>query len=52
MADNKPAAAKQKKKVEPYKPGIMCPKCGSRMAQHADRNSCGKCGYTEFKAKK
>lgn len=28
-----------------------CPKCGpgTFMAQHADRVSCGKCGYTEFK---
>lgn len=29
-----------------------CPKCGggSFMAQHNDRESCGKCGYTEFKS--
>ena len=28
-----------------------CPKCGpgTFMAQHKDRVSCGKCGYTEFK---
>jgi small subunit ribosomal protein S27Ae len=28
-----------------------CPKCGPGvyMAVHADRISCGKCGYTEFK---
>ena len=28
-----------------------CPKCGAGvfMAQHPDRVSCGKCGYTEFK---
>jgi small subunit ribosomal protein S27Ae len=28
-----------------------CPKCGAGvfMAQHKDRVSCGKCGYTEFK---
>jgi len=28
-----------------------CPKCGDGvfMAEHADRLSCGKCGYTEFK---
>lgn len=27
-----------------------CPKCGSGvfLAQHADRVSCGRCGYTEF----
>jgi small subunit ribosomal protein S27Ae len=29
----------------------VCPKCGPGvfMAAHADRTSCGKCGYTEFK---
>jgi len=28
-----------------------CPKCGPGvfMAEHADRTSCGKCGYAEFK---
>ena len=28
-----------------------CPKCGPGvfMAEHANRGSCGKCGYTEFK---
>lgn len=28
-----------------------CPKCGPGvfMAEHANRASCGKCGYTEFK---
>ena len=28
-----------------------CPKCGAGvfMAEHADRRSCGRCGYTEFK---
>ena len=31
--------------------GPFCPKCGPGvfMAQHKDRASCGKCGYTEFK---
>ena len=30
-----------------------CPKCGESvfMAEHNDRRSCGKCGYTEFKKK-
>lgn len=29
-----------------------CPKCGAGvfMAEHADRRSCGKCGYSETKA--
>ncbi len=31
-----------------------CPKCGPGvfLAQHNNRFSCGKCGYTEFKGKK
>ncbi len=31
-----------------------CPKCGSGvfLAEHANRLSCGKCGYTVFKSKK
>ena len=49
MSDKK---EKAKKSPEPYKPGRQCPKCYSRMADHADRFSCGKCGYTEFKQKK
>jgi len=30
-----------------------CPKCGEgvHLAKHADRSSCGKCGYTEFTKK-
>jgi small subunit ribosomal protein S27Ae len=30
-----------------------CPKCGDGvfMAEHSNRTSCGKCGYTEFKKK-
>ena len=48
MAEQK----KEKKKPKPFKPGRQCQKCGSRMAEHADRFACGKCGYTEFKARK
>lgn len=31
--------------------GKFCPKCGPGifMAEHKDRYSCGKCGYTEKK---
>ncbi|MBD3202699.1 30S ribosomal protein S27ae [Candidatus Woesearchaeota archaeon] len=31
-----------------------CPKCGDGvfLAEHKDRVTCGKCGYTEFKTKK
>jgi small subunit ribosomal protein S27Ae len=30
-----------------------CPKCGpgTFMGEHADRSTCGRCGYTEFKKK-
>lgn len=30
-----------------------CPKCGPGvfLAEHQDRASCGRCGYTEFKKK-
>jgi small subunit ribosomal protein S27Ae len=30
-----------------------CPRCGAGvfLAEHKDRYSCGKCGYTEFKKK-
>jgi len=29
----------------------VCPRCGNGvfLAEHSDRQSCGKCGYTEFK---
>jgi ubiquitin-small subunit ribosomal protein S27Ae len=29
----------------------VCPKCGNGvfLAEHSNRMSCGKCGYTEFK---
>lgn len=43
------AEKKEGKGIKPYKPGKMCPKCNSRMAEHVDRYSCGKCGYTEFR---
>ncbi|MBI5159086.1 30S ribosomal protein S27ae [Candidatus Micrarchaeota archaeon] len=47
MAEEK----KAKKKFKPYKKTKPCPKCGSgvRLAEHANRRSCGKCGYFEKK---
>ncbi len=51
MADKAAAKEKPKKNFEPYKPGRSCPKCGSRLADHSDRVTCGKCGYTEIKKK-
>jgi small subunit ribosomal protein S27Ae len=34
------------KKIKP-----SCPRCGPGvfLGEHKNRNSCGKCGYTEFK---
>jgi len=33
--------------------GNVCPRCGPGifLAEHDNRFSCGKCGYTEFKGK-
>ena len=42
------AEGKKEKKIKPFKHGRQCPKCGSRLGEHADRYSCGKCGYSEF----
>ena len=64
-ATKKPAAAPKKGKSYSVK-GLYevagdkltkkkqtCPKCGPSfyMAEHANRRTCGKCGYTEFKSK-
>jgi ribosomal protein S27AE len=50
--ENKPAA-KEKKTFRPYKEAAKrCPKCSSRLGEHKDRFSCGKCGYCEFKGGK
>lgn len=52
MAEEK-APKKEKKNIKQYKPTAkFCPKCGSRMADHADRYACGKCGFTEWKEKR
>ncbi|MFH0817974.1 MAG: 30S ribosomal protein S27ae [Candidatus Micrarchaeota archaeon] len=51
MADEKKAPEKKKKKIKPYQKKRACPKCGSgvSLADHKDRRSCGKCGYSEKK---
>lgn len=51
MADEKKPPAKAKKTFKAYQPGRPCPKCGSgiRLAEHANRRACGKCGYFEKK---
>ncbi|MEM3212194.1 MAG: 30S ribosomal protein S27ae [Candidatus Micrarchaeaceae archaeon] len=53
MVESKKAEKAEKAKaIKAYKPALkFCPKCGSRMAEHADRFACGKCGYTEWKEK-
>lgn len=48
--ETKAAPKKAKSAPKAYKPGKACPKCGSRMGEHANRNACGKCGYTELKS--
>ena len=43
------------KKWDLYKKGnSFCPRCGPGvfLAEHENRSSCGKCGYTVFKEKK
>lgn len=49
--EKKEKKEKSKKPIQ-FKPRKMCPKCNSRMAEHADRFTCGKCAYTEFKQNK
>ncbi len=58
--EKKPAEKRKSQKWKAYKVGDTlertrksCPKCGDGvfMAQHIGRESCGKCGYTEFKKK-
>ena len=55
MSDGPQAAAKWSKySVEDGKlvrKSEFCPKCGTGvfLAIHANRKSCGKCGYTEMK---
>lgn len=56
-ATNGATSKKDKYSVEGGKlerKGRNCPKCGPGvfLAEHKDRNACGKCGYTEFKNKK
>lgn len=58
MADKKPGKRRTALKHTLYKVDgarlerlrTHCPKCGAGtfLARHADRVSCGRCGYTEF----
>ncbi len=41
---------KKPKKVDKFREAEkFCPKCGVRMGVHADRYTCGRCRYTEWK---
>ncbi len=52
MTDEKPKAPAKKKVIKPYKPAAkFCPRCGCRLADHADRLTCGRCSYMELKSK-
>jgi len=60
MAKKKTKNKQPSKKYSKYKvegdkltKGKSCPKCGEGvfLAQHKDRSTCGKCGYTEFQKK-
>ncbi len=42
-------ADKKKSKPKAYKPVKGCPKCGKRLAEHANRLACGFCGYMEVR---
>ncbi|MEI7826746.1 MAG: 30S ribosomal protein S27ae [Euryarchaeota archaeon] len=56
---NQPRGAKRVKTSELYdvnedkvvRKRQNCPRCGEGvfLAEHKDRSSCGKCGYTQFK---
>ena len=52
VKNKKPSEKWKKYKLEGGKamPSKVCPKCGPGifLAQHKDRYTCGKCGYTEF----
>ena len=47
----KPSSAKYKLYDGGKSKNPACPKCGAGtfLAVHKDRNTCGKCSYTEFK---
>jgi len=51
MADKKEKPKREGVATKPYKKGKQCPKCGPgvKLADHKNRNSCGKCGYYEKK---
>jgi small subunit ribosomal protein S27Ae len=52
MAEKAEAEGKKEKEKEfkKYAPKKFCPKCGSgtHLAEHKNRRTCGRCGYTEM----
>ncbi len=44
-------AEKKERQTKAYVPHRNCPKCGvqSKLAEHTDRRTCGRCGYMEKK---
>ena len=52
VKNKRPSEVWKKYKIEGGKvtKGKTCPKCGHGifLGLHKDRNTCGKCGYTEF----
>ena len=61
MAKKKKTDTKKSRKSNAYdtsgetikRKNKICPKCGEGvfMAHHSNRDTCGKCGYTEFRKK-
>jgi small subunit ribosomal protein S27Ae len=47
------AEKKKARETKAYKPKKSCPKCGPsvHLAEHSNRLTCGRCGYTEMKGK-
>jgi small subunit ribosomal protein S27Ae len=47
MAKHEKVELYQKYNEDGSKNQERCPRCGSFLADHEDRMSCGKCGYTK-----
>ena len=47
MGKHEKVQAHEKYNEEGEAQGEKCPRCGSFLADHEDRMSCGKCGYTK-----
>lgn len=47
MAKHEKVQIHEKYNEDGSRKGEKCPRCGSFLAEHDDRKSCGKCGYTK-----